>query len=270
MLPVLCLNAYGKLVPRRRSLCGAGAIPRVGSRRIVYYGNYVSRSRVPLSGAPSFKEATAMPFPESLKLEVRLKAHFRCCKCEQGPIEVHHIVLESQGGPDTIDNAAPLCPSCHSYFGDNPVLKKTIREMRDAWYERCRKRDEAGIVKLEEINEALLKQDGRIEKKLDEKVESLRAEIEGLRADLGNLKEAPGIVGNAKLKARVQGLETRATAISGEILSSTTSYFHVPKWECPKCGSHDLESHNEFTLGTDDARSWYVCKACGNKWPWGE
>src|SRR5437667_3872812 len=151
-----------------------------------------------------------MAFPESLKREVRVKAHFRCCKCEQGPIEVHHIVLESQGGPDTIGNAAPLCPSCHSYFGDNPVLRKTITEMRDAWYERCRKRDEAGIVKMEEINEALLNQDGRIEKKLDETVESLRAEIEGLRADIGSLKTAPGIARNAKLKARVQGLDCRA------------------------------------------------------------
>src|SRR5439155_19294599 len=101
-----------------------------------------------------------------------------------------------------------LCPSCHSWFGDNPVLRKTITEMRDAWYERCRKRDEAGIVKLEEINEALLKQEGRIGKKLDEKVESLRAEIERLRADLGSLKEAPGITRNSKLKARVEGLET--------------------------------------------------------------
>ncbi len=206
-----------------------------------------------------------MAFPEAVKLEVKTRAHFRCCKCEGGPIQVHHIVRKADGGPDTIDNAAPLCPSCHDWFGDNPVLKKTIREMRDAWYERCRKRDEAGIVKMEEINEALLKQDGRIEKKLDEKVESLQAEIERLRADLGSLKEAPGIVGNATLEARVKGLETSATAISGELLS-TTAYFNVPKWECPKCGSHDLESHNGFILGTGQSESWYECKACGNKW----
>jgi len=208
-----------------------------------------------------------MAFPEGMKREVRVRAHFRCCKCEQGPIEVHHIVLESEGGPDTIDNAAPLCPSCHRWFGDNPVLRKAITEMRDAWYERCRAKDEAGIIKMAEINEALLKQEGRIGKKLDESVESLQAEIERLRADLGSLKEARGIAGNAKLKARVQGLETRATAISGELLSSTTAYFSVPKWECPKCGSHDLVSHNSFTLGTDQTRSWYECKACGNKWP---
>ena len=31
----------------------------------------------------------------------------------------------------------PLCPSCHGDFGDNPVKRTRIREMRDVWYEIC-------------------------------------------------------------------------------------------------------------------------------------
>ncbi len=216
-----------------------------------------------------------MPFPESLKREVRVRAHFRCCKCEQGPIEVHHIVLESQGGPDTIENAAPLCPSCHSWFGDNPVLRKTVTEMRDAWYERCRAKDEAGIIKMAEINEALLKQEGRIGKKLDtlgQTVESLQAELGHLRADLGNLKKSPGVARNAKLKARVRDLETQATAIQGaltEELLSTTAYLHFP--ECPECGSQKLESSISSSLGQPDLyRAWYKCISCGNEWTEGQ
>jgi hypothetical protein len=63
--------------------------------------------------------------------------------CQGLFIEVHHIIPESQGGPDSEDNAAPLCASCHAAFGGNPDKRKTIREMRDFWYERCDKRMES-------------------------------------------------------------------------------------------------------------------------------
>ncbi|MGO9371071.1 MAG: HNH endonuclease [Syntrophobacteraceae bacterium] len=46
-------------------------------------------------------------------------------------MEIHHIVPEPQGGPGTIDNAAPLCAKHHADFGDNPHKRKVIREMRD-------------------------------------------------------------------------------------------------------------------------------------------
>lgn len=31
-------------------------------------------------------------------------------------LEVHHVVMLSEGGPDTIDNAAALCPNCHRHL----------------------------------------------------------------------------------------------------------------------------------------------------------
>lgn len=78
-----------------------------------------------------------MPFPESLKLEAKRLANFRCVVCHNVWVEVHHLTPQKEGGPDTLDNAAPLCGSCHSQFGGNPDLRKQMREMRDWWWESC-------------------------------------------------------------------------------------------------------------------------------------
>ena len=75
-----------------------------------------------------------MPFPESLKAELRKRAAFRCCRCHEIGVEIHHIVPQADGGADGEDNAAPLCPNCHTWFGGNPDKRKEIREMRDWWY----------------------------------------------------------------------------------------------------------------------------------------
>lgn len=82
-----------------------------------------------------------MAFSEQLKLEVKKKSHFRCCLCEKKlPLEIHHIIPQAEGGPDEIDNAAPLCNNCHDAWGDNPIKRKWIRETRDHWYAVCAKR----------------------------------------------------------------------------------------------------------------------------------
>ena len=78
-----------------------------------------------------------MPFPESLKKEIRKRANHRCCMCYTRGVDIHHIVPQVEGGDDTEDNAAPLCPNCHSTYGANPQKRKIIREMRDHWYKRC-------------------------------------------------------------------------------------------------------------------------------------
>ncbi len=75
-----------------------------------------------------------MSFSETLKLEIRRKAHFKCCLCRTLGVEIHHIVPQSEGGADDEDNAAPLCPTCHEIYGSNPVKRKFIREVRDFWY----------------------------------------------------------------------------------------------------------------------------------------
>jgi hypothetical protein len=81
-----------------------------------------------------------VPFSERTKLKVRRAAAFQCCMCRETGVEVHHIEPEGQGGRNTFENAAPLCPTCHDKFGDNPRKRKQIREMRDWWYDHVKVR----------------------------------------------------------------------------------------------------------------------------------
>jgi len=78
-----------------------------------------------------------MPFPEHIKIKAKQTAHYRCVICHDPFVQVHHIRPQEDDGPDTLDNAAPLCARCHDLFGGNPEKRKQIREMRDAWWELC-------------------------------------------------------------------------------------------------------------------------------------
>ena len=49
-----------------------------------------------------------MAFPESVKLDAKRRANYRCVVCQRPWVEVHHIHPEARGGPDTVENAAPL------------------------------------------------------------------------------------------------------------------------------------------------------------------
>lgn len=77
-----------------------------------------------------------MSFTEKVKLEAKRRSNFRCCICNKSFVEVHHIIPKLEGGQDSIDNAAPLCSSCHDLFGGNPEKRKQIRQMRDYWWEQ--------------------------------------------------------------------------------------------------------------------------------------
>ena len=86
-----------------------------------------------------------MPFIETLKSRVRKKAHLSCCLCQAIGVEVH-LVPEEEDGPDTEDNAVPLCPSCHETYGANPQKRKFIRETRDLWYQNGRSAGNIDVV----------------------------------------------------------------------------------------------------------------------------
>ena len=108
----------------------------------------------------SSERSSETGFPESLKREIRNRANGRCCICGDIPVDIHHIVPTKDGGDDTETNAAPLCPSCHRKYGNNPDHRKMIREMRDAHYRKCGTRDIAGELagiqaKLDSHTEAL-------------------------------------------------------------------------------------------------------------------
>lgn len=77
-----------------------------------------------------------MPFSESVKFEARTRSNWRCCICHNEFVEIHHIIPQKENGPDTIENAAPLCARCHDIYGDNPTKRKQLREMRDAWWDQ--------------------------------------------------------------------------------------------------------------------------------------
>jgi len=79
-----------------------------------------------------------MAFNQKIIDQVKELADFKCCRCKHISFEVHHIIPQSMGGPDTIENAAPLCPNCHTDFGDNPLKQKEITQMRDLWYKRVK------------------------------------------------------------------------------------------------------------------------------------
>jgi hypothetical protein len=96
-----------------------------------------------------------MAFLESLRLSVKQRAHFRCCLCHGLGVEIHHIEPQLDGGADTDDNAAPLCPTCHETWGANPTKRKFIREARDFWYDLCSKRYASDPQQLGEIREQL-------------------------------------------------------------------------------------------------------------------
>ena len=92
-----------------------------------------------------------MAFNEKVKSIVKKKSHLQCCLCKDIGIEIHHIIPQSENGPDTENNAAPLCPTCHEIYGDNPKKRKFITEARDLWYEICETRyqfDTKELVKI--------------------------------------------------------------------------------------------------------------------------
>lgn len=96
-----------------------------------------------------------MAFTEALKTKIRRKAHLSCCLCKSIGVEVHHIIPQEERGSDTEENAAPLCPSCHEAYGQNPQKRKFIRETRDLWYEICEKRYASDADRLDEIKRLL-------------------------------------------------------------------------------------------------------------------
>ncbi len=92
-----------------------------------------------------------MPFSEKIKFKVKKLSHQTCCVCKSIGIEIHHITPQSENGSDELNNAAPLCPSCHEIYGQNPTKRKFIRESRDIWYEICEKRFQIPATELAEI-----------------------------------------------------------------------------------------------------------------------
>jgi hypothetical protein len=80
-------------------------------------------------------------FLESVKLEARRLAAFKCCYCrdEMGD-EVHHLTPKEEGGQGVLDNAIFLCGRCHGLYGHRKDKRKQLRQARDIWYEIVREK----------------------------------------------------------------------------------------------------------------------------------
>lgn len=89
-----------------------------------------------------------MPFPRNVRDEALVKSHRRCCVCHEfggRSVNVHHIVQEADGGPNTIENAICLCLRCHAEAGHfnsrHPMGTKyspdELRAHRDQWWQHC-------------------------------------------------------------------------------------------------------------------------------------
>lgn len=92
-------------------------------------------------------------FPRDQVDELLKACHRRCCICHRFcgvKIETDHIVPAADGGPDTIDNAIPVCFECHaeihSYNDKHPRGRKfrpdELRMHKAQWLEICRTKPE--------------------------------------------------------------------------------------------------------------------------------
>ena len=147
-----------------------------------------------------------MAFSEALKAQVRGRARFRCCRCHEIGVEVHHIVPQAAGGSDEVDNAAPLCPSCHEKFGANPEKRKEIREMRDLWYEIAREKWPTADDRVGGLNDAVLRSEGANP--------DLEAIAQDLRGELDRLAEMLNQPTTSKVREAASNIATTQGVIS--------------------------------------------------------
>lgn len=96
-------------------------------------------------------------------------ARFQCCYCLGIEfLDIHHLKPKYENGPNTFNNAIPLCTNCHRKYGDNKQLRKYLKEKRDWWYEQCSKLEPQTILKL-------------VEKEVDRQIKKLRKSSSGLK-----------------------------------------------------------------------------------------
>lgn len=108
-----------------------------------------------------------MGWSKEVKAEVLVSCGRHCCICHKFrglKIELHHIVLKSEGGEETVENCIPLCFDCHadqsSYDYKHPRGTKYSREElkghRDKWYSLVNQNLGTGTIEHLEQDKALI------------------------------------------------------------------------------------------------------------------
>lgn len=62
------------------------------------------------------------PLPKVVSTAVYKRDGFRCRHCnDRNGLHPHHVVYQSHGGPDTLDNLITLCWQCHAAHHENKL-----------------------------------------------------------------------------------------------------------------------------------------------------
>jgi len=179
-----------------------------------------------------------MGFSEKIKLEVKEKAAFKCCRCRNIGVDVHHIIPEKKGGANNFDNAAPLCQNCHDQFGDNPSKRKEIRQMRDWWYKK--------------VQEIYSKQDLSQFYEINLRLENIQ---KGQQKDLKELKEMlTNISNNTISEISPETASSTASSIVNNAMAVKLGPGVYSNFFCPNCNTRI-----GLLIGTD------VCPNCKTK-----
>jgi len=91
-----------------------------------------------------------MGFPTKIKEEALVRSGRCCCICKKFEgvfVNVHHIIPESDGGLNDLDNAIVLCLKCHGevghYNAKHPIGNKyspeELKKHRDRWWKTVEK-----------------------------------------------------------------------------------------------------------------------------------
>lgn len=178
-----------------------------------------------------------MGFSEKVKLEALKRADWRCVLCQAIWCEVHHIIPQEEDGPDDIDNAAPLCGSCHHQYGGNPKLRKQIRLRRDWWWERCE--NSPVNPNAEHLNKLFVeyREEQRHERTQDreERAEERKATLEQMKQIIGD--EFRGAMESVESAKTLPDLVQASSGLSITTFAPTVRVDAVLVPSCPQCGA---------------------------------
>jgi tetratricopeptide (TPR) repeat protein len=85
--------------------------------------------------------AKRKPIPQDIRNQVLVDAMGRCCLCPEhhDVVDLHHVVLISEGGPNTAENLMAVCPTCHAKIHRirNSYPVEQLRMYKERWVKLC-------------------------------------------------------------------------------------------------------------------------------------
>ena len=184
-----------------------------------------------------------MAFSENIKLKVKRMSAFRCCRCQEIGVEVHHIISQKNNGPGTFDNAAPLCPNCHTGLGANSEKRKEIKQQRDWWYDRVKKMYPDNQGDLQKINDKLEEVSKGSEKDLTELKELMKGRTNELINDMTTKTAGAtvsGILNTSLTTSTKLGDKVHANMVCNNCDKSIGLL--IGSNNCPQCGKQILSN----------------------------